>query len=115
MNGWEEAGERLITASREVWEQILNAPPLTGAPREVFSVTKLGALVPAPTDMLMDEGLIPDTRPARAQREPVRVTSWTLARSRARTAIAAARLRAGCWVAGVDLDGLDERDDEDDW
>lgn len=110
MSGWDDLDRRLfagVGAAR-------SDEDLTGELLEI-SVTKLGARVPVSTDMLMDEGLIPDTRPARPHRTPVRVTLWTLARSRARTAVAGVRMRAGCWVAGVDLDGLDERDDEDDW
>jgi hypothetical protein len=111
VNGWDEAGERLITSSREVWEQILGAPPAVEE-QTVIRVTKLGAQLPVTTDTLMDEGIIPDTRPARPRRTPTRVTSWTLARSRARTVVAGVRLRLGGWVAGVDLAERDEADEE---
>jgi hypothetical protein len=64
----------------------------------LISVRKVGALLPVPVEALMDEGLIPNTRP------PVRIPRRTRARRWIRSTVAGARLRAGSWIAGVDLD-----------
>jgi hypothetical protein len=65
----------------------------------LITVRKLGAHLPVSAGQLMDEGLIPDTRPPAPRPPPHRRTA-----ARARAAVAAARIRAGSWVAGVDLD-----------
>lgn len=111
MSGWDDLDRRLFAGVRaaSLEEDTTSIPP--GA----ISVTKLGAQLSVSTDMLMDEGLIPDTRPARPRRTPVRVTPWTLARARARTAVADARLRVGCWIAGVQVAEYDDDETDVDW
>jgi hypothetical protein len=59
---------------------------------------KYAGLLPVSVEQLMDEGLIPDTRP------PVHIPRRTRARRWIRSTAAGARLRAGSWIAGVDLD-----------
>lgn len=69
-----------------------------------FSVTKFEAAMPVSDDMLMDEGLIPDTRPpAPPSGRRVRFRRWRA------DVVYRWRMRVGSWVAGVDLD------EEDDW
>lgn len=58
--------------------------------------------VPYSTDYLMDEGLIPDTRP------PVVITRRDRIRWASQDRIHRLRLRVGSWIAGESLD----RDDE---
>lgn len=109
MSGWDDLDRRLFAGVRAARFD----EDLTAIPPEAFSVTKYGAQVPVSTDMLMAEGLIPDTRPARPRRTPVQVTPWLLARARARTAVAGARLRVGCWIAGVQVAEYDGETEED--
>lgn len=108
MSGWDDLDRLLFSAAR-------TEEDLTALPPEIrMTVTKRGARLPLTTDQAMDEGLIPDTRPARPRRTPVRVTSVTIARAVVRDSVAGVRLRAGSWVAGVDLAERDE-DEAEEW
>lgn len=81
-------------------------PPCCSDPAPAFDfgdgpivVHRTTYAIPFSDEQLMDEGLIPDTRPP-APPVPRRVRM----RRRLCAAFATARMRAGSWVAGVDLD-----------
>lgn len=63
---------------------------------EEYGVRKISYMVPISEGILMDEGLIPDTRP------PVRISRWRRLRWRLADRIESARLRVGARIAGVD-------------
>ncbi len=67
-----------------------------------LTVQKRTAHLPVSTDLLMDMGVIPDTRP------PVVYPLWTRIRWAIQRRVRRARLHLGEWVAG-------ERFDEDAW
>lgn len=71
--------------------------------RPILSVKKHGFLIPVVNETLMDAGIIPDTR------EPVQVSRWWRARWPIREAVAAARIKVGEKIAGVELE------DRGDW
>jgi hypothetical protein len=77
-------------------------PPLSGMNMPALTVTKFGHVMPVSEEILMNEGLIPDTRPPVPLSRRLRFRWWWRAR------VDGARLRVGSWVAGVDLS---ERDD----
>lgn len=69
-----------------------------------LDVRKYGTAMPVSDGLLMDEGLIPDTRPPLPpESRRVRFRRWR------REVVYRWRVRAGSWVAGVDLD------EENDW
>jgi hypothetical protein len=63
-----------------------------------FSVKYYAAQIPVSNEWLMDEGLIPDTRP------PVVYTRRQRLRWAAQARVRALRLIVGSWIAGEDLD-----------
>lgn len=70
--------------------------------RTPLTVRKIAHLMDVPEGLLMDEGVIPDTRP------PVHISwrsrmSWRFSAWRERV-----RRRVGGWIAGVDLSDRDD-------
>ncbi|MER7126765.1 hypothetical protein [Micrococcus luteus] len=65
---------------------------MTESPPEELRVRKISYFAPISEELLMEYGLIPDTRPAPPPPPWHRRLCWTIARF---------RLRLGAWIAGV--------------
>ena len=78
------------------------SPPPVDSSLPPIEVRKHTMLVHIPEELLMDEGLIPDTRP------PVHIPWRRRIRWAAQDRIHRARLRVGSWIAGKDLDRWDD-------
>lgn len=70
-----------------------------GAP---IIVEKVGAHIPVSDDLLMDTGVIPDTRP------PVHIPWWRRAHWRIQAWRERVGRKVGGWIAGVDLSDPDD-------
>lgn len=69
-----------------------------------FVVEKYGAYIPISEWMLMEQGLIDDTRPV------IVPTRWQIIKRRTSQKVAELRIRLGSWIAGVQI-----TDDDEDW
>jgi hypothetical protein len=93
----DDLGEKLAAYLREEgpWAGIPPTAAERDAGREIqFTVTKTSAWLPVSEEILMDEGIIPDTRPRPALRKRLR---WKAAAARERAARRAYRVIAGDW------------------
>lgn len=94
-----------LDASAWMHAPMLSDPPCCDDPAPAvdfadaaITVHRMTYAIPYSDEQLMDEGVIPDTRP------PAPPVPWRLrARRKIRSAVAAGRMRIGSWIAGVDL------------
>jgi hypothetical protein len=80
----------------------LNGFPESDQPDAPFlTVKRMGYTLPITNEVLMDEGVIPDTRPKidLTRRQKLQRARWRL-----EARIDRWRLRLGSWIAGIDLD-----------
>lgn len=79
-------------------ERVDEQCPAAPQPEPMFDVKYYAAHIPVSNELLMDYGLLPDTRP------PTVYTRRQHLRWAAQARVRRIRLRLGSWVAGEDLD-----------
>lgn len=101
-DGIPEPTEAELRAAAELDEALRSMPPVDTEPSVVpLRVTKYSAWVPVSTELLMDAGAIPDTRPRPPWHRRLR---WRAGRWRERAARLAYRAVSGEWPYEPDPD-----------